>query len=115
MAGAPDYDVGNLVDNALRQGSGSVTLSAAARDGWVEVYVLDDGRGFAPDFLPHAFERFTRAGESRTLGGSGLGLSIVDVIARADGGSAGAANREGGGADVWIEVPRQVARRRDRD
>jgi signal transduction histidine kinase len=67
--------------------------------------VLDEGKGFEPAFLPTAFERFAQADEARSQGGAGLGLSIVRVIAEAHGGCAGAANRERGGADVWLSLP----------
>jgi two-component system OmpR family sensor kinase len=97
--------VGNLVDNALRHGGRDVVLRAARRNGSVELHVLDDGAGFPPAFLDHAFERFTRADQARGGDGAGLGLAIVDTVARAHGGSAHAENRESGGADVWISLP----------
>ena len=97
--------VGNLVENALRHGGGAIRLTAVARDSVVELHVLDEGGGFPPEFLPHAFERFGRADEARSGDGAGLGLAIVEVIAGAHEGSAGAANREEGGADVWLSVP----------
>ena len=97
--------VGNLVDNALRHGGRDVVLTAVRRNGSVELHVLDDGVGFPPAFLDHAFERFTRADEARGGDGTGLGLAIVETVARAHGGSAHAENREGGGADVWISLP----------
>ena len=97
--------VGNMVDNALRHGGRDVTLAAAARGGSVELHVLDDGAGFPPEFLGHAFERFSRAAEARGRAGSGLGLAIVETVARAHRGSAHAANRPQGGADVWISLP----------
>jgi signal transduction histidine kinase len=82
--------VGNLVDNALRHGSGTVRVVAARADegGGVELRVADDGAGFPEAFAPHAFERFTRADPARGRGGAGLGLAIVAAIARAHGGSA---------------------------
>jgi two-component system OmpR family sensor kinase len=101
--------LGNLVDNALRHGGGAVRIEAVAADGVVELHVRDEGPGFPPDFLPRAFQRFSRADEGRAGGGAGLGLAIVDAIARAHGGSAGAANRGPGGADAWIALPKGVA------
>jgi signal transduction histidine kinase len=97
--------LGNLVDNALRYGSGTVWLEARVENGWVALSVLDEGIGFPPAFLPHAFERFSRAEVSRAGSGAGLGLAIVDAIARAHGGSAIATNRADGGAQVTLEIP----------
>jgi two-component system, OmpR family, sensor kinase len=98
--------LGNLVDNALRHGSGDVSLSAVDRNGQVELHVVDEGQGFPTDFLPHAFERFGRADNARTSRGAGLGLAPAAAIAEAHRGSAHAANRAGGGADVWLSLPR---------
>jgi two-component system OmpR family sensor kinase len=98
--------LGNLVDNALAHGGGRVVLSAQARASHVELHVQDEGQGFPPAFIASAFDRFTRSPEGRTGHGSGLGLSIVELIARAHGGEVGARNRPGGGADVWIAVRR---------
>jgi two-component system, OmpR family, sensor kinase len=97
--------LGNLLENALRYGAGTVVVHALERDGVVEVHVVDSGTGFPREFLPRAFDRFSRGDESRTGGGTGLGLSIVELVAAAHGGRAGAANTPGGGADVWIELP----------
>jgi two-component system OmpR family sensor kinase len=95
----------NLVDNALRHGGGLVRLHAEKRNGQVELHVLDEGPGFPPEFITRAFERFSRPDEARSGDGVGLGLAIADVIARAHGGSAHAATRPGGGADVWLAIP----------
>jgi two-component system OmpR family sensor kinase len=97
--------LGNLVDNALRHGGTRVELAAERVDGRVELHVRDDGPGFPPEFVDAAFERFTRGDPARGRGGAGLGLAIVDAIARAHGGAAGARNRPAGGADVWISLP----------
>jgi heavy metal sensor kinase len=96
--------LGNLVENALRHGRGRVLLQAGQRNGRVELHVRDEGPGFAPDFIGRAFEPFSRGDPARSTQGAGLGLAIVDVIARAHGGSARAANRDGG-ADIWLEIP----------
>jgi signal transduction histidine kinase len=97
--------LGNLVENALQHGGGPVELSAVAADGTVELHVRDEGPGFPPEFLPHAFERFSRPDEARSGQGAGLGLALAQAIAVAHGGSASAANRDGGGADVWLSIP----------
>jgi signal transduction histidine kinase len=101
--------VDNMVDNALRfaPAGTEVLISAHAVGGSLVVEVDDEGTGFPPAFLPHAFERFRRpdAGRSRGDGGTGLGLAIVKAIAVAHGGTAMASNLPGGGASVRIELP----------
>jgi two-component system, OmpR family, sensor kinase len=97
----------NLVENALRHGAGRVSVAAVERDGAVELRVSDEGAGFPPEFLAHAFERFSRADEARGRGGAGLGLSIVEAVAAAHGGAAGASNRDQGGAEAWLSLPVQ--------
>lgn len=96
----------NLVDNALRHGAGPITLRAIAVDGGTELHVLDEGAGLPPEFLPRAFERFSRPQAGRTGRGSGLGLAIVELIAVAHGGAAGIVNRpDRPGADAWLRLP----------
>jgi two-component system, OmpR family, sensor kinase len=95
----------SLVDNALRHGGGAVRMWARPNGNAVELHVSDEGPGFPPEFIGHAFDRFSRADEARGRGGTGLGLAIVETIARAHGGAAHAANDPGGGADVWVELP----------
>jgi heavy metal sensor kinase len=97
--------VSNLIENAFQHGEGEITLRASEGDSGVQIHVEDTGRGFAPDFTEKAFERFTRGDPSRGGDGTGLGLAIVEAIARAHHGSAHATNRDGHGADVWIELP----------
>jgi two-component system OmpR family sensor kinase len=96
--------LGNLVDNALVHGRGRILLLARRRDGRVELHVRDEGPGFPPEFIDRAFDPFTRSDPARQGPGAGLGLAIVDLIARAHGGSAHAAN-DRGGADAWLEIP----------
>ena len=97
--------LGNLVENALRYGQGEIEVSAQHVGETIELHVTDAGSGFPAEFLPAAFDRFTRADPSRPRGGAGLGLAIVRAIAAAHGGEVDAANRESGGADVWITLP----------
>jgi two-component system, OmpR family, sensor kinase len=99
----------NLLDNALRVAppGSTVRVRAERRDGMVAVAVSDAGPGFPADFLPHAFQRFRRADPARARqhGGAGLGLAIVEAIARGHGGRAEAANLADGGAEVRLLLP----------
>jgi two-component system OmpR family sensor kinase len=90
----------NLVENALRHGSGTVTLRGEAKDGVLALAVVDQGAGFPADFTEHAFERFSRADGSQA--GAGLGLAIVSAIAQAHGGTASASNAPAG---VTLSLP----------
>ncbi len=101
--------VDNLIDNSLRncaRGS-EIELRAGARDRDLWLEVVDDGPGFDPSFLPHAFERFRRSDTSRSRdhGGAGLGLAIVSSIVAAHGGTVIAENRPAGGACVRVTLP----------
>ncbi|HRW04775.1 MAG TPA: ATP-binding protein [Caldilineaceae bacterium] len=77
----------NLTDNAIKYTptGGVITLSLTNDDGWVKIAVSDTGIGIDPDHQAHIFDRFYRTDKarSRELGGSGLGLSIVQWIAQA--------------------------------
>ena len=90
----------NLLSNAVAavDRGGAVALTIREVDQDLEIEVLDDGPGVPPVFLPLAFDRFSRPDESRTAdaGGSGLGLALVQAIARAAGGSAALINAERG-------------------
>ena len=107
--GRVEQALGNLVDNALHHGAGTIELAAYERDGCIELHVTDDGHGFTEPFLPRAFERFSRANGARSSNGTGLGLAIVEAIAHAHEGRVGAANRASGGPDVWLALPKEGA------
>jgi signal transduction histidine kinase len=95
----------NMLDNALRYAAGEVELETRPAGSSIEIHVRDDGPGFAPAFLPRAWERFSRGDAARTDDGAGLGMAIIRTIAELHGGSADAVNRQGGGADVWVSLP----------
>jgi signal transduction histidine kinase len=102
--------VGTLLDNALRHGRGAIVVCVETHDGRLSLSVSDEGPGFPPDFLPHAFDRFSRAEASRTTPGAGLGLALVAAVAASHGGTAHAENippRATGatGAAVTLDVP----------
>jgi len=105
----------NLVGNALAalEGSGTIDLSLAATDEGAVLRVVDDAGGMDPAFVDRAFERFSRGEISRggSSGGSGagLGLAIVDGVARNSGGSVRLDNRPGQGLAVEVLFGRAAA------
>ncbi|MGD1281065.1 ATP-binding protein [Mycobacterium seoulense] len=99
-----DRIVGNLIDNAAQHGAPPITVRAQATADGVEIHVGDHGPGFPPDFLPHAFNRFTRADNARTAGGTGLGLAIVDALTRRNHGTVTAENHAEGGAEITVRL-----------
>jgi two-component system OmpR family sensor kinase len=84
-----------------------VEVRLARDDGHAVLEVADEGPGLPQDAAAHAFERFYRADPSRARGsgGVGLGLSIVDAIARAHGGRAEVESAPGRGATVRVVLP----------
>jgi two-component system OmpR family sensor kinase len=101
--------LGNLVENALRHGRGTITVGAMRVSDGLRLMVEDEGDGFETEFLPRAFERFSQADRSRTGSGAGLGLAIADAIASAHGGTAVAANRSPHGGCVQLTIPDRPA------
>ena len=100
--------VRNLVSNALRHTpSGAVRVCVDARDDEVVLDVIDEGEGIPPEALPHVRERFYRvdAARARDAGGAGLGLSIVDTVARLHGASVELASVLGRGTRVTVRFP----------
>ncbi len=85
-AGRATSAVAELIHNALRHGTPLVTVDAAADLDLVRIIVSDEGPG--PPSALDPFAPFERGPEARTLPGAGLGLAIVQAIARAHGGDA---------------------------
>jgi two-component system osmolarity sensor histidine kinase EnvZ len=96
----------NLVDNALNHAGGEVEVDASQRDGHVVLEVLDRGPGIPADEADRLKRPFTRLDEARSgRGGAGLGLAIVERVARAHGGRFELAAREGGGLAARLVLP----------
>ncbi len=93
----------NLLHNAVAhtQPDQPITLSASEVHGWVEIAVTDEGAGIPAELLPHVFERFRTGSSGRT----GLGLSIVQVIARAHGGDVRVQSEPGRGSTFVVRIP----------
>ena len=103
--------LGNLVENALRHGSGAIRLFGVEQETRLEIHVTDEGDGFPGAFVARAFERFSRADDARSGAGAGLGLAIVKAVAEAHGGTATTTNRPERGADVCLSIPIDGTRR----
>lgn len=99
--------IGNLMANAVKHTvSGTAIQVWARQEGDIAVVtVRDHGPGLDAAALEHVFDRFWQADAARVGSGSGLGLSIVDSIAREHGGAVSAANAPGGGAVFTIRIP----------
>ena len=92
--------VTNLLTNARKHTPAGSTVTVTGTAGGFTVH--DDGPGFSPDLAPRAFERFTRGDAARTrAGGAGLGLSLVQAIVAAHGGTVDLASVPG---DTTITV-----------
>lgn len=98
----------NLLGNACKYAPGAAqTWRTWTADGHAYLAVHDDGPGIPAIDLPHIFERFYRGEKTRAReeGGSGLGLSIVQGLARTHGGDVSIDSIEGQGATVTVWFP----------
>ena len=95
--------VTNVLDNAAKWSPAHGVVTVRLHDG--TLYVGDQGSGIADKDLPYVFERFYRSTESRTMPGSGLGLSIVRAVVERHGGAVRAGRSPEGGAAFWLRIP----------
>ena len=105
--------VWNLLSNAVKftGRGGMVEIAAEQFESTARITIRDDGEGIDPGALPHIFERFRQADgtTTRTYGGLGLGLSLVDYIVRAHGGSASAQSEgKGEGSCFTVDLPLEI-------
>jgi signal transduction histidine kinase len=94
--------IGNLIENALRHGSGKVSVAIRPAGDGAEVSVGDEGEGVAPEALGRVFTKFWRGGGR---GGTGLGLYIAKGIVEAHGGTIEAGRAPTGGALFRFRLP----------
>ena len=102
-SGTIERAITNLLDNAAKWSPEGGTVRLALRLGVLTVD--DEGPGIAAEDLPHVFDRFYRAAESRSMPGSGLGLAIVRQTAERAGGSVTAERSPYGGARLTLRLP----------
>lgn len=96
----------NLLGNALKFTSegGRVNVEATGRVDRVRISVVDTGRGIDPEGLTHLFDRFWQV-DSRDRGGAGLGLTIVQGIVEAHGGTVEVESEPGKGSAFHVDIP----------
>lgn len=95
----------NLIDNALRHGTGTVEVVTGQNSAVTFIEVLDRGPGIPAAESARMLQPFTRMDSARSTSGTGLGLAIVDRIAQLHGGSIQLLMRDGGGLRVRVELP----------
>jgi two-component system OmpR family sensor kinase len=99
--------ISNLVTNAIQYNKpgGEVRIAARRDNGSTAITVSDTGMGIPSRHLPHVFERFYRADESRSSGHVGLGLAISKAIIDAHGGAIEVSSQENAGATFTVRLP----------
>lgn len=93
----------NLLENARSHGGGEITLRLDVHDTDVQISVLDRGPGLDPSERDAVLRPFVRGDQAR-VAGSGLGLSIVQRIARLHGGDLTLLPRPGGGLEARLRL-----------
>jgi len=110
-----DHILSNLLSNAIKftDVGGEITLGARARNGAVEVWVADTGKGIAPEDLPKIFSGFYQADpegqRAKGVKGTGLGLSIVKQTAERMGGRLDVTSTPGAGSRFAVTLPKAPA------
>ncbi|MGB9681772.1 MAG: sensor histidine kinase [bacterium] len=106
-----DQVISNLIDNAIKYtpSGGRIDVKVEDMGRFVKVSVSDTGIGIPREDLPRIFERFYRGDKSRnpSLGGVGLGLSIVKHIVEAHGGKVGVESELGKGSTFYFTLPKE--------
>ena len=97
----------NLLDNAIKHTpAGSIAVTVQGLPDEVTIAVTDTGDGIAAEHLPHVFDRFYRAEESRTTAGTGLGLAICREIVHTHGGDIEVTSEPGAGSTFTVRLSR---------
>ena len=100
----------NLLENAVQYSPAGSKVAIRVEPnggGTACVAVQDSGPGIPAEQLPHVFQRFYRGdpSRSRSTGGFGLGLAICEAMVTAYGGQIQAANRDGQGTEMRVQLP----------
>ncbi|MEN6585664.1 MAG: HAMP domain-containing sensor histidine kinase [Sulfuricella sp.] len=99
--------ISNLLDNALKYvpAGSEIKLHAQQQDSQIKVVVEDGGPGIPPTMREKVFERFTRLDPSRTMAGSGLGLSLAKAFVELHHGTIAITKSPLGGSAFTLDLP----------
>jgi signal transduction histidine kinase len=103
--------IGNLIDNALKYGSNKpIKVELKQSAGYIQLSVIDNGPGIPVGEEKRIFDKFYRVGneETRSSKGTGLGLFIVDAVARMHGAEVLAYNKPDGGAVFMVKFKKEM-------
>ena len=102
-AGRVEQVLDNLLANAVEASpaGGTIRLTSARRNGWIEMHVVDEGAGLSADARTRAFDRFWHAGSGE---GSGLGLAIARRLVGVDEGEIELNDASAGGVDAVVRL-----------
>jgi signal transduction histidine kinase len=104
--------VGELLNNAIKYAPGArVTVAIRLLPGTAAIEIADDGPGLSPEERTAALGRFWRSARHSDIRGNGLGMTIVQQLAGANGGKLVLAEREPHGLITRLEFPRRVTGR----
>ncbi len=97
----------NLLDNAIKftPVDGAIQVYTEVADEQVSIHIVDTGTGISKTDLPRVCERFFRGDGSRSASGTGLGLSLVQMIAHSHGGELRLLSEEGQGTEAILRLP----------
>lgn len=99
----------NLFDNAVKYTpSGKISIGVTGNNKVVQFYIKDTGAGIPAEDLPHLFQKFYRVdnSETRTIGGTGLGLFICRKIIELYNGKIWVTSQQGKGSTFYVNIPR---------
>ncbi len=100
--------IANLINNAKRYGAEPIELSAKVENESILITVADHGEGIPADQIEELMQPFVRGDSARTIQGSGLGLAIVKRIVDIHHGEIQIHNREQGGLEVIVYLPKNA-------